>query len=292
MENNVWNTSFLKTFGFEIHNGVFTAQNAGKTYTFHQAKSPQEFVEIQDLQREAWGWSQIDVVPTHILALMDDTGGGAFIARLNGHPVAFAAGFGGGIDSITGQPSLISSMLAIGSTDLRSSGIGKLLKIFQAHFAFKNGYTSMKWFYDPERGENASLNMRKLGARVEEFHINKYGEMTSQLYGPVPTDRFRAVWRFAQEQTVQRLIGNNLPLFLADVSDIPIATKDVLHPSPRVLVEISPDIDKEEEQDKIARRYRLRDILTHYFLEKRYIATEFITGIDRELRKNYYLLEL
>lgn len=73
-------------------------------------------------------------------------------------------------------------MLAVADENLRSNGIGKELKIVQAYHAKQNGYNSMKWLYDPERGGNASLNIRKLGAMAEEFYIDKYGEMRSGLY--------------------------------------------------------------------------------------------------------------
>lgn len=290
--------NFANSFGFRQLNKGFIKELAGKRYLFRRISSPNELQNVIDIQRKAWDWKDIDIAPTHILALMDDTGGGIFGAFDNRNElVAFAAGFGGGTDTLTNKPTLISSMLAVGEKPLRSIGIGRELKLVQAFHAYRNGYHVMKWFYDPERGENASLNLTKLGARAEEFHINKYGQMASGLYGPVPTDRFRAVWRFTSPSVIERLLRISHPPSLEDVEGVPIATSKFFPDRNRVIVQISENIDAEPEKEKIRRRFRLRQILSHYFFKKGYIATEFITGIkiDKKTnlnkRVNFYLLE-
>lgn len=182
-------------------------------------------------------------------------------------------------------------MLAMNGPDYRSSGIGKELKLVQAFYAWQQGYRVMKWFYDPERGENARLNMGKLGARAEEFAIDKYGPMKSELYGlTVPTDRFRAVWRFTQQEVVDRITGINIPPKLDDVREYPVATEEKFPDSNKVLIQISGDIDKEEERTKVERRYRLRKIIGYYF-KRGYIASEFISERAENNFDNYYLLE-
>lgn len=290
--------SFSQSFGFDVVENGFTKEIAGKRYLLRRIRSPREFQNVLNVQRKAWDWKDIDIAPTHILALMDDTGGGIFGAfDERDQLVAFAAGFGGGTDTLTGKPALISSMLAVGEKPLRSIGIGRDLKLVQALYAYQNGYEVMKWFYDPERGENASLNLTKLGARAEEFHIDKYGQMSSGLYGPVPTDRFRAVWRFTSPAVIKRLLGISWPPALDDLEGIPVATPNSLPAEEKVLVQISGNIDAELEEEKIKRRFHLRQVLSHYFFNRGYIATEFITGIktDRKsnlaIRFNYYLLK-
>lgn len=206
--------------------------------------------------------------------------------------VGYAGGMGGGIDSLTGEPVIISSMLAMYGLKYRSSGIGKELKIIQAFYARQNGYKLMKWLYDPERGENASLNMRKLGAKAEEFWVDKYGRMASDVFGGVPTDRFRAVWRFSLKKTEQKLLGLYQSPSLEDIKNIEIATESNFPESNKVLVEISSNIDNVmSDSEKVEKRLKLRKILSHYFFDKNYIASEFITGIVGGERRNYYLLQ-
>lgn len=293
LDGQGWTKDYFKDmFNFGQNETGFTKEVNGSKYTFREVSSADELKAVVNVQKISWGWDDRELAPVHILALMKDTGGGVFAAydQIN-VMVGFAAGFGGGIDPITNQPILISSMLAMAGENLRSKGIGKELKTVQAYHAFQNGYSMMKWLYDPERGENASLNLSKLGAMAEEFYINKYGEMSSELYGPVPTDRFRAVWRFTEKNVLSRVLGENRPLRLDEIVDIPIARIDYMPPSDKVLVEISADIDKELERDKIDRRFRLRKILANYFLKKGYIATEFISEKNENNRKSFYLLE-
>lgn len=284
--------TFPDTFGFDEISGGFSKEIGGRRYRFSEVTSADGLHEVVGVQRAAWGWSETDIAPPHILALMPDTEGGVFGAYDEADGlVAFAAGFGGGKDLLSPAPAIISSMLAVASGIDRSQGIGKALKIVQAYHAFQHGYGIMKWFYDPERGANASLNMRKLGARAEEFAVNKYGVMKSELYGPVPTDRFRAVWRFAEAGVVDRILGVALPPILRDVADVPVVTHDNLVAANSVLVQISGDIDEEPEQEKIRRRFNLRKVMSHYF-GLGYFATEFISEQDGEgNRLNYYLLK-
>lgn len=214
--------SFKKKFDFKKTPTGFEKIVKGQPYSFRQLSTANEFWKVVHIQKAAWGWVDTDLVPTHILALAADTGGGVFGAfNQKEEMIGFAAGFGGGSDQLTGLPTIISSMLAMNGPDYRSGGIGKELKLIQAFYAWQLGYQVMKWFYDPERGENARLNMSKLGARAEEFAIDKYGPMKSELYGlTVPTDRFRAVWRFTQQPVVDRITGLNKPPQLDDVKGV------------------------------------------------------------------------
>lgn len=277
--SNCWSPErFPRIFDFQQQGTRFAKEVKVKYYTFEPVGDAEGFLRVVKIQKLAWKWDDIDVAPTHILALAEDTGGGVFGAYNDqGTMVAFAAGFGGGKDTQTGEPTIISSMLAVAGDELRSGGVGRELKIIQAFYGFQKGYTA---------------NMRKLGAQAEEFWINKYGQMRSELYGPVPTDRFRAVWRFTNNTTIGRLLGYCPPPRLEDINDIPIATSDSLPNSPRVLVAISPNIDDEPDTAKIQRRFRLRNVMTHYFHKRSYIASEFVSGTSPDgKRASYYLLE-
>lgn len=292
--NQVWSSeNFSKAFGFVENKKNYIKKIGGEIYQFRQIKTPDELKQAQEVLRNGFGWKDIEIPPVHILALWEDTGGGNFAGfNSRGEMIGFAGGMGGGIDATSGKLCIISSMLAMNGKDYRSSGVGKQLKIIQAYYAKQNGYEVMKWLYDPERGENASLNMRKLGAKAEEFWIDKYGQMESNIFGKsIPTDRFRAVWRFTEDKVINRILGTNTSLNISDISNIPVATFNNLPNSKRVLVQISSDIDSiTEDSVKIEKRLNLRTVLTHYF-NKNYIASEFVTGIIDNERKNYYLLE-
>lgn len=291
--DQVWSKQgFSKTFGFVETDKVFSKEISGQKYDFKQIKTPQELKEAQEVLRNGFEWLDIEIPPVHVLALWEDTGGGNFAAYNDkGEMIGYAGGMGGGVDILTKKPTIISSMLAMNGKEYRSSGVGKELKIIQAYFAKQNGYEIMKWLYDPERGENASLNMRKLGAMAEEFWIDKYGRMESKVFGGVPTDRFRAVWRFTKIETINKMLGITLPINLESIREIEIATYNNLPNKQRVLVEVSPNIDAiKEDEIKIERRLNLRKVLSHYF-ERKYVATDFISSLVDNERKNFYLLE-
>jgi predicted GNAT superfamily acetyltransferase len=289
--HDLWNKDgFTKVFGFHTCDGGFTKEVDGAEYLFKEISTADELKKVVEVQKSAWKWQDRELAPVHILALMPDTGGGVFGAYdQHENIVGFAAGFGGGIDKLTGKPILISSMLAMADENMRSKGVGKELKIIQAHHAHKNGYDMMKWLYDPERGGNAALNIRKLGAMAEEFYIDKYGVMQSDLYGQVPTDRFRAVWRYTEPKTIDKMFKQSETS--DSIDDLPIATETFLPESDKVALEISADIDKIPEKEKVQRRFRLRTILTHYCLDKKYIASDFVSKTQDNGRKNYYVLE-
>ncbi len=284
---------FCSTFGFQKVEDTFIKTINGAEFKFKSIKSPDDLLEAQRVLRKGFGWKNIEIPPRHILALFEDTGGGCFSAfDEKGMMIGFAGGMGGGTDKVTGKPMLISSMLAMRGKVYRSTGIGKELKLIQAYYAKQSGYDSMKWLYDPERGENASLNMRKLGARGEEFWIDKYGRMASSVFGGMPTDRFRAVWRYTEPEVINRILGISKPPSLESLRGVPIATPANLPNAEKVLVEIDPNIDAiDGDGEKIKIRLSQREIFSYYFGARNYIASEFITSVEPDGRKSYYLLE-
>ncbi|MDP3918106.1 MAG: hypothetical protein Q8Q30_02965 [Candidatus Woesebacteria bacterium] len=252
-DRSIWsNELFFNSFNFNRVNDGFSKEVNGQKYFFNEVNTADELKQVVNIQKKAWRWEDRELAPVHILALMKDTGGGVYAAYNDtSRMIGFAAGFGGGKDVLTGKPILISSMLAIANSELRNKGVGKELKIIQALHAFQNGYDMMKWLYDPERGGNASLNLTKLGAMAEEFCIDKYGEMRSALYGKVPTDRFRAVWRYTEPRVINRILQKDNPKSFDSLLDIPVAKPNYMPIAEKVLVQISPNIDDEEEQKKL-----------------------------------------
>src|SRR3990172_10235455 len=125
-QSELWSAvNFYETFAFDTRSGRFYKEVNGNRYSFQKVISPDELLRVVEIQRLAWGWSETDIAPTHILALMEDTGGGVIGAYdQDGIMVGFAAGFGGGKDVLTGKPALISSILAVACEGYRSQRVG------------------------------------------------------------------------------------------------------------------------------------------------------------------------
>jgi predicted GNAT superfamily acetyltransferase len=84
-------------------------------------------------------------------------------------------------------------MLAV-KQDLRNSGLGRRIKLFQREDAIAQGYDLMEWTFDPLEIKNSYFNLERLGAIARRYNINQYGITSSPLQGSLPTDRLVAEW--------------------------------------------------------------------------------------------------
>lgn len=149
-----------------------------------------EFEECVELQREAFGLEDIDLVPSRMYVVQSYVGGlvlGAFdgdrlIGFLNAMP---------GIRQ--GMPYWHSQMLAV-THDHWNSGIGSKLKCEQREHALRRGIGLIQWTYDPLESKNAYLNIVKLGAIVRRYHVNLYGRTMSRMKQGLESDRVIAEW--------------------------------------------------------------------------------------------------
>jgi len=148
--------------------------------------------DVEQLQQQIWGFDSGEVVPYHQLMTAARWGGTLLVAYDGDKPVGFAYGFGG-LDQ--GRPVLCSHMLGV-LPEYRSRQVGYRLKMAQRDLARQAGYHRMVWTFDPLEARNAYLNLHKLGAFVEKYSVNHYGEMRDQLNRGLPSDRLLADWRF------------------------------------------------------------------------------------------------
>ena len=87
----------------------------------------------------------------------------------------------------------------------RGTGLGTELKLAQRRRALAMGLDLIEWTYDPLQALNAHLNFTKLGAVVEEYEVNIYGDSSSPLHKGNPTDRFVAEWWIRKPHVERRL---------------------------------------------------------------------------------------
>lgn len=85
-----------------------------------------------------------------------------------------------------------SHMLAV-RPEVRNQGIGRRLKLAQRQELRAAGVVTMYWTFDPLVARNAHLNLNLLGARVDEFVPDMYGDSDSELH-QLGTDRFIVRW--------------------------------------------------------------------------------------------------
>ena len=163
-----------------------------------------EMKALEKLQKDVWGWDDLDTMPLMNFIVTREVGGvliGAFDGKT---PVGFCFGF---VGAHHGQIIFHSHMLAV-LPQFREHGIGHKLKLAQREHALAKGFTCITWTFDPLQSPNAYLNFTKLGVVANDYRINFYGEKTSSaLHQFIGTDRLWINWFLESERVRKRIEG-------------------------------------------------------------------------------------
>jgi predicted GNAT superfamily acetyltransferase len=167
----------------------------------------EELSQVIDVQREVWGFADVEVIPARLFLIAHRVGGqviGAFDGpRLIGYCFSIP-----GIRREDGSTYLHSHMLAV-LPPYRNLGVGRRLKLEQRADALARGIGLIEWTFDPLELKNAFFNIERLGVIVRRYILNNYGVTTSRLHAGLPTDRCVAEWRLAHPRTEAILEGRS-----------------------------------------------------------------------------------
>jgi predicted GNAT superfamily acetyltransferase len=256
----------------------------------------EEFKKCETAQRSIWGGLS---VAAEVMLVTQKAGGavlGAFVkGRLAGFVYALLARRD---DQIIHWSHMMGILPAY-----RSQGLGLQLKLAHRNLALSQGIKSICWTYDPLQSRNASLNLTKLSARVEEYIVDYYGRFHSIIERGLPSDRFIVNWPIASKGVERCLAGRK---HIAEIPDAPRVNAtgsnsngfllnrkiDLDHREPKLLVEIPSNTDlMRVEALALARRWRLqtREIFLHYF-SKGYRVDGFLTENGDPGLRCFYLL--
>ena len=166
-----------------------------------------EFRQVLALQKEVWGFEDIELVPVRLFVVGEKIGGHVVGAYDGPTLVGFAYGLPGMRD---GHPYIHSHMLAV-KDGFRNTGLGRALKCFQRDLALQQGYSLMEWTFDPLEIKNAFFNMERLGAVARRYVVNQYGITSSPLQGGLPSDRLVAEWWLGSDRVRDTLGRNRRP---------------------------------------------------------------------------------
>jgi predicted GNAT superfamily acetyltransferase len=164
--------------------------------------SVEEFRACVSLQKDVWGFDDIDLVPLRIFSLAPKIGGQVIGAWEGETLAAFALSIPG---MRGGHVYLHSHMLAV-KPEYRNSGLGRRLKLLQREDAIAHGFELIEWTFDPLEIKNAYFNLERLGAIARRYNINQYGVASSPLWGSLPTDRLVAEW-WLKSKRVESLLS-------------------------------------------------------------------------------------
>ncbi|MBV9766105.1 MAG: GNAT family N-acetyltransferase [Acidobacteriaceae bacterium] len=157
----------------------------------HELTTRDKFAAAVQLQREIWGFEDIELLPLRLFVVASKIGGqvlGAFDAS---KMVAFCLAIPGLKPG--GKFYLHSHMLGV-LPDYRNTGLGRKLKLKQREAAMARGIDLIEWTFDPLEIKNAFFNIERLGAVGRRYMHNQYGTTSSHLHSGLPTDRLVAEW--------------------------------------------------------------------------------------------------
>ena len=171
-------------------------------------KTQEEYNAIINIQRNAWGMTDIEIDPPYLMERIQKYGGLAQGLFLDGECVGFTYGF---LGKWKGELFLFSYMTAV-KTENQGKGLGFLLKKAQREEVLNMGYTTIRWNFDPLEAQNAFFNLHRLGVICKEYEYDIYGEGESGLHRGLSTDRLVAIWNLNSERVVKKMSTKEPPI--------------------------------------------------------------------------------
>jgi predicted GNAT superfamily acetyltransferase len=230
--------------------------------------SLEEFTEAVGLQREIWGFEDLELLPLRLFVVANKVGGLSWGAFDGGRMIGFCLAIPG--LKAGGRTYWHSHMMGVVG-EHRNSGVGRALKLRQRQDAIARGIELVEWTFDPLEIKNAYFNIERLGAVVRRYVLNQYGTTTSHLHGGLPTDRCVAEWWISSGRVKALLAG-------APLERPPIETR----------IETPFDIDAIRKRD-LARAREIQRRMSDQFVAH-FQNGLMLVGVERTERAGVYLL--
>jgi len=260
-------------------------------------KTFEDFRACERIQKEVWGAL---AVGSELMGVTQKYGGVALGAILGGKVIGFIYAL---LARRHGRLIHWSHMMAV-REGFRDRGLGFRMKLAHRELALAQGIKSICWTYDPLQSRNATLNLTRLGAEVEEHIEDCYGRFPSTIEKGLPSDRFVVNWRIATAAVERRLAkgaprSSSIPQ-LPHVNETRINSDSLLENTrlhldlraPRLLIGIPSHTDEMRSRAlRLSIRWRMqtRRIFQHY-LATGYRVTSFVPPTEATPEKCFYVL--
>jgi predicted GNAT superfamily acetyltransferase len=222
-----------------------------------RAESPDDYVALQEAQRQAWGLADDSyVVPVATMVGAQHHGGlvlGAFTEE--GRAVGLSFAF---LGRVGGRWCLYSQLTGV-VPGAQGQGLGARMKELQREHARSLGLEFIAWAFDPLQAGNAHFNLRRLGASASRYIPNMYGMRTDALNAGVPTDRLIAEWPVEPGPPRALDVAETLsvPRLVEGPDEPRVVEFSTVRDSPALLIEIPAQIATIRAEDAaLAERWR------------------------------------
>ena len=221
-----------------------------------------------DLQKQVWGYSEIETVPDQIFIVAQESGGQVLLAFDQSKPVGFALAFAA---MHHGSAYLHSHMVAV-IPEYQDRGVGRLLKFAQRDDAISRGIDLIEWTFDPLQLRNAHFNLVRLGAVIRRYIPNFYGYTSSPLHAGLPTDRLVAQWWIQSARVQQVLSGKRRPPASTGIRiPLPANIREICRSDPaqaeKIQTQVRDQFETNFRQGRAAVGFELNDTQGVYILE-------------------------
>lgn len=237
-------------------------------------KEVEELKKLTEIQKSAWGFSDLDIEPHYLMTRVQKYGGLVLGLYADGALVGFTYAIIGKWD---GEYFIYSHKTAV-MEEHQGRGFGFLLKKAQREEVLKMGYDVIKWNFDPLESMNAYFNFHRLGIISAEYERNIYGEGESGLHKGLSTDRLIATWNLESKRVVEKMKKKDAPI-LEDIPQKSLEnyTQDVAY------IEIPKNIrslKKSNLNEAIEWRTKTRGHFESAF-QKGYVAEDIVFSMDK-----------
>ena len=152
----------------------------------------EDAAQVNQVIAHTWGGQHLDPEVVRALAVSGNVPWGA---EADGVLVGFVLGFAG----VDGGGLHVHSHMLASTPDRQHRGVGYALKLAQRAQALDQGILMVRWTFDPMVARNAWLNLGKLGATIDRFERNFYGDMADTINAGERSDRFTVRWDLTRE---------------------------------------------------------------------------------------------
>lgn len=160
-----------------------------------ELSTPEQSRAAADLLDAIWNQESGGAAPVEpgLLIALEHAGNYAVGAYQDNDMVAAAIGFFG-----SPAASMMHSHIAGVSAAAKGNGVGAAMKLHQRLWCLERGVTTLEWTFDPLILRNAGFNLNRLGAQLEEYLPQFYGQMRDATNVGQGSDRALIRWHLTQ----------------------------------------------------------------------------------------------